>query len=77
MRYILWMTRWFVVPMTGKESYIMFETYIAAAMVNEMKCNAEIADRRAFYGPDLVPSREEPRRKVRLPRFMRRGANQA
>jgi hypothetical protein len=71
------MARWFVVPMIEKESYIMFETYIAAAMVNEMKCNEEIADRRAFYGPDLAPSQEEPRRKIRLPRFMRRGTNLA
>lgn len=56
----------------------MFEgAVVAAAMVNEMKRKEEIADRRAFYGPDLAPSQDEPRRKVRLPRFMRRGANLA
>ncbi|MCA1666434.1 MAG: hypothetical protein LC793_03355 [Thermomicrobia bacterium] len=54
----------------------MFETAVlAAAMVKVMKRNEEIADRRAFYGPDVVPSQDEPRRKVRLPRFMRRGEN--
>ncbi len=60
-----------------KESYIMFETAIAAALVNELKHNEDRADRRAFYGPDFVPTQEEPRRKVRLPRFLRRGANLA
>ncbi|MDQ2786190.1 MAG: hypothetical protein M3Y58_14445 [Chloroflexota bacterium] len=55
----------------------MFETAIAAALVNELKHNEDRADRRAFYGPDLVLSQEEPRRKMRLPRFMRRGANLA
>jgi hypothetical protein len=56
----------------------MFETaVVAAAMVNELKRNEDVADRRAFYGPDLAPSQEESRRKVRLPRFMRRGANLA
>ncbi len=56
----------------------MFETaVIAAAMVNVRKHNEEVADRRAFYGPDAVPLPDEPRRKVRLPRFMRRGANLA
>lgn len=50
----------------------MFETYIAAAMVNEMKRKTDLADRRAFYGPDAVGAHEEPRRKVRLPRFLRR-----
>ena len=56
----------------------MFETaVVAAAMVNELKRNEDIADRRAFYGPDLVPSEEAPRRKVRLPRFVRRGVNLA
>lgn len=72
------MTQWFVVPMREKESYIMFEAaVVAAAMVNELKRSEDIADRRAFYGPDLVPSEEAPRRKVRLPRFVRRGANLA
>lgn len=56
----------------------MFEAaVIAAAMVNELKRNEEIADRRAFYGPDLEPLQEAPRRKVRMPRFARRGANLA
>ncbi|MGI8687196.1 MAG: hypothetical protein ACR2M3_01335 [Thermomicrobiales bacterium] len=55
----------------------MFETALAAALVKVWKHNEDIADRRAFYGPDLVPSQEESRRKVRLPRFMRRGANLA
>lgn len=56
----------------------MFEgAAVAAAMVNEMKRKEDIADRRAFYGPDLVPSQEESRRKVRLPRFVRRGMNLA
>lgn len=78
MRYRLWTTRWFVVPMKEKESYSMFEgAAVAAAMVNEMKRKEDIADRRAFYGPDLVPSQEESRRKVRLPRFVRRGMNLA
>lgn len=71
------MARWFAVPMIKKESYIMFETAIAAALVSALKHNEDIADRRAFYGPDLAPSQEEPRRKVRLPRFIRRGANLA
>lgn len=62
-----------------KETYIMFEStvIIAAAMVNEMKRNEDIEDRRAFYGPDFVPTSEEMRRKARLPRFLRRGANAA
>jgi hypothetical protein len=56
----------------------MFETaVVAAAIVSELKRNEDLADRRAFYGPDLVPSQEAPRRKVRLPRFVRRGANPA
>ncbi len=55
----------------------MFETYIAAALVNELRHNEDRADRRAFSGPDLAPSPEEPRRKVRLPRFLRRGTNLA
>ncbi|GEM_PF-6854215 len=54
----------------------MFETaVVAAALVSELKRNEDLADRRAFYGPDLEPSREERRRAIRLPRFMRRGAN--
>jgi hypothetical protein len=78
LRYTKWMARWFAVPMIQKESYIMFEgAVVAAAMVNELKRNEEIADRRAFYGPDLVPVQEAPRRKIRLPRFARRGANLA
>jgi hypothetical protein len=78
MRCTEWMARWFAVPMIWKESYIMFEgAVVAAAMVNEMKRKEDIADRRAFYGPDLSPSQEVPRRKVRLPRFMRRGSNLA
>lgn len=55
----------------------MFETAIVAALVNQLKDNEDRADRRAFHGPDFVPSQDEPRRKVRLPRFMRRGANLA
>jgi hypothetical protein len=78
MRYRLWMMRWFIIPMRKRESYIMFETaVVAAAIVSELKRNEDLADRRAFYGPDLVPSQEAPRRKVRLPRFVRRGANPA
>lgn len=55
----------------------MYETYIAAAMVTELKRQTDLADRRAFYGPDAVGAREEPRRKVRLPRFLRRETNVA
>ncbi len=55
----------------------MFESAIAAALVNQLKHNEDRADRRAFYGPDFVSSQDEPRRKVRLPRFIRRGANPA
>ncbi|MDQ6833936.1 MAG: hypothetical protein M3008_11105 [Chloroflexota bacterium] len=56
----------------------MFEAaVVVAAIVNEVKRNEDIADRRAFYGPDLAPSQEESRRKMRLPRFMRRGVNLA
>jgi len=54
----------------------MFEAaVVAAALVNELKRNEDIADRRAFRGPDAEPLQEAPRRKVRLPRFTRRGAN--
>ena len=64
--------------MAWKESYILFESaMVAAAMVSEMKRNEELADRRAFYGPDAMPAQEESRRKVRAPRFLRRGANVA
>ncbi len=56
----------------------MFEiAAMAATMVREIKRNEDIADRRAFYGPDAVPSVEEPRRKVRVPRFLRRGSDLA
>lgn len=57
----------------------MFETAaIAAAMVSVMKHNDDVADRRAFYGPDAPPApREESRRKDRVPRFLRRGSNVA
>jgi hypothetical protein len=56
----------------------MFEAaVVAAAMIHEMKRKEDIADRRVFYGPDLTPVQEAPRRKARLPRFMRRGANLA
>lgn len=56
----------------------MFETaMVAAAMVSEMKRNEDLADRRAFYGPDATPASEESRRKARVPRFLRRGSNVA
>jgi hypothetical protein len=55
----------------------MFETAIAAAMVTELKRKTDLADRRAFYGPDAVGAHAEPRRKVRLPRFLRRDTNVA
>jgi hypothetical protein len=61
-----------------KESYIMFETsVIAAAMINDLKREMDKADRRAFYGPDAIPSTEESRRKIRVPRFLRRGSDVA
>lgn len=54
----------------------MFETsVVAAAMINDLNREMEKADRRAFYGPDATPSTEEARRKVRFPRFLRRGSN--
>lgn len=56
----------------------MFESSIvAAAMINDLKREMDKADRRAFYGPDAVPSTEEARRKVRVPRFLRRGSDVA
>lgn len=56
----------------------MFETsVVAAAMINDLKRQLDLADRRAFYGPDAAPTAEEARRKVRVPRFLRRGSNVA
>ena len=56
----------------------MFETSIvAAAMINDMKRQLDLADRRAFYGPDATPTTEESRRKIRVPRFLRRGSDVA
>lgn len=52
----------------------MFESaMVVSAIISTMKHNDEIADRRAFYGPDAPPIIEQPRRKVRAPRFPRRG----
>lgn len=56
----------------------MFETsVVAAAMINDLKRQLDLADRRAFYGPDATPTSEESRRKVRVPRFLRRGSDVA
>ncbi len=56
----------------------MFENAaLAAAIINEIKRNQEIADRRAFNGPDAVPTTEQVRRESRLPRILRRGARVA
>ena len=56
----------------------MFETsVVAAAMINDLKREMDKADRRAFYGPDAAPTTEEARRKVRMPRFLRRGTDAA
>jgi hypothetical protein len=64
--------------MEEKESYIMFETsVVAAAMINDLKRRIDLADRRAFYGPDATPTSEETRRARRVPRFLRRGSDAA
>ena len=56
----------------------MFETsVVAAAMINDLKREIDLADRRAFYGPDATSAHEQPRRKLRLPRFLRRGSDVA
>ncbi len=56
----------------------MFETSaVAAAMINDLQRRLDLADRRAFNGPDVTPTTEEARRKVRLPRFLRRGSDVA
>ena len=56
----------------------MFEaSVVAAAMINDLKRELDLADRRAFYGPDATPTSEQSRRKVRIPWFLRRGSNVA
>ena len=56
----------------------MFEVaVVAAALIHQLKRNEEIADRRAFYGPDAPPLTEQARRDARLPRFLRRGTTVA
>lgn len=49
------------------------ETAIVAALLLNRKMDDDLADRRAFYGPDAQPETEQPRRKRNLtPRFLRR-----
>lgn len=56
----------------------MFENAIlTAAIINVMRHNEETADRRAFYGPDAPAVAEQPRRKSRVARFLRRASDVA
>lgn len=51
------------------------ETMIVAALMMNRKQNDDIADRRAFSGPDAQPEAEQPQRKrTFVPRFLRRAA---
>ncbi len=51
------------------------ETMIVSALMLNRKISDDVADRRAFYGPDVQGVEEKPRRAIRVPHFLRRGTN--
>ncbi len=51
------------------------ETMVVAALMMNRKQNDDVADRRAFSGPDAQPEDAQPQRKRNLvSRFLRRAA---
>ena len=48
------------------------ETMVVAAILMNRKIDDDVADRRAFYGPDALPETTQPPKRSRLQRFLRR-----
>ncbi len=48
------------------------ESGLVAAILLNRKIDEELADRRAFNGPDVQPEFEPQRRRRLMPRFLRR-----